>query len=89
MSNRDKFGANFNGAGEEIPWDDEIEEGEEGWSPAFYMVKCDVCEREVMHSEDTGEPLLNESCGDMSCEILSSARNGGDPEPLNFDDQGC
>lgn len=62
---------------------------EAGWSRGVFMVKCDHCEREIVHSEDTGEPLLEESCGDMNCELLSSARNGGDPEPLNFDDQGC
>lgn len=54
-----------------------------------YVVRCSHCERDVIHASDTGEPIISESCSDMNCELLSSARNGGDPEPLNFDDQGC
>ena len=54
-----------------------------------YTQRCDICEREVMCSSDTGEPLPEESCGDMSCEILSQEREGGDPQPLDFNDSGC
>lgn len=55
-----------------------------------YTIKCDVCEREVVHASDTGEPVIGESCSDINCELLSSGREGGDPEELNFhEDRGC
>ena len=55
-----------------------------------YTIRCDYCERDVVHSSDTGEPVASEGgCGDVNCDLLSSGREGGDPIPLNFDDQGC
>lgn len=54
-----------------------------------YTVRCDYCERDVVHSVDTGEPVASEGgCSDMSCPLLSSTREGGDPEPLDFN-EGC
>jgi len=62
----------------------------EEYEEKTYVVRCTHCERDVLHAADTGEPILEESCGDMNCELLSSARNGGDPEPLDFNnDGGC
>jgi len=55
-----------------------------------YQVTCELCERVVVYSSSTGEPVdLGESCGDMSCGLLSQGREGGDPEPLDFNDSGC
>jgi len=54
-----------------------------------YTVRCSHCERDVVHASDTGEPVLGESCGDVNCQLLSSARDGGDPQILDFNDSGC
>ena len=62
---------------------------EEDSGGSTFTTRCDICERDVICASDTGEPILSESCGDLDCELLSSARNGGDPEPLDFSDSGC
>jgi len=54
-----------------------------------YTIRCDHCERDVIHASDTGEPILGEGCSDVNCDLLGNARSGGDPEPLNFEDTGC
>ena len=64
--------------------------GEAEYVEETYTVHCSHCERDIVCASDTGEPIISESCSDMSCELLSSARNGGDPEPLDFhNDGGC
>lgn len=58
-------------------------------SEEIYTVVCEYCEREIVHSTDTGEPVIEESCGDFNCPLLSSDREDGDPEPLDFSTEGC
>ena len=64
-------------------------EEEEVLTEDTYTAHCSHCERDVVHACDTGEPIISESCDDPQCELLSCARSGGDPEPLDFSDSGC
>lgn len=59
-------------------------EQEEGYVEDTHTVRCSYCERDVVFSSDTNEPVLGESCSDFNCDLLSSARDGGDPQELNF-----
>ena len=54
-----------------------------------YQQTCDYCERVVTFESSTGEAVAGESCGEISCPLLSQEREGGDPQPLDFNDSGC
>jgi len=70
--------------------EDLMDYNEEERTEETHTVHCQYCERDVVCASDTGEPILSESCSDMSCELLACARSGGDPEILNFhEDRGC
>jgi len=49
-----------------------------------YTIYCEVCERDVEHNTDTGEPSETEDCSTFECPIIGCCRDGGDPEELDF-----